>query len=515
MFHRSIAYGTVVGRTSRYSAYAPLWPFIIFIACIALNPVGFIGGDADDLQYLEAARCWLNNGTCIPQDHWQGRWPIVASLSAVISLLGEARWTIAIPTLVASLACLILVHDLASQLFGWIAGRLAATLLAIAPVFVLQALDPNVDSIELAFILGGFAALVRSRDKTGIIWPALCGLSFGLALQTRETVLAVAPIAMIAFAYVHPIRRSLRPWLIAGAALVLPFVIEAIVFALQTGDPFWRRRLSVGHTELNTTELRGRSHVSGLPFFNRELIENWRHEPGLSLHWTVDGLLNLIINPRTAGLFVLLPFLWSMSRAYLRERERRLIGFLVLAAVVHAAIITYAFAIDPKPRMMLPALAAAALALGPMLRALLRNRPVFGWALLCALVLISAANILSGYRSDRADRIAAAWIGQYGSRIETPRQTYRRMTFQPGAGTLAPMTSDRPLLMVQVNNSCGGWLNEMGIDRNSLPIVRSASLGTYPASIVEKQAHLCLFSYADRRAESPLRRALGDRELSF
>lgn len=515
MFHRSMAYEAAAGPPARYSANLPLLAFALFIACIALNPVGFIGGDADDLQYLEAARCWQQNGVCIPHDHWQGRWPIVASLSAVISLLGEARWTIAIPTLVASLACLFLIFDVASQLFGRMAGRMAATLFAIAPVFVLQALDPNVDSIELAFILGGFAALLRSRHNSEIIWPALCGLSFGLALQTRETTLAVAPIAMIAFAFVHPIKRSLRPWLVAGGFLVVPFVIEAIVFALQTGDPFWRRRLSVGHTELSTTELKGRSHVSGLPFFNRELIQNWRHEPGLSLHWMIDGLLNLIINPRTAGLFVLLPFLWSMSRSYLREPERRLIGFLLLAAVVHAAIITYAFAIDPKPRMMLPALAAAALALGRMFRALLRNRPIFGRGLLCALVAISAANILSGFRSDRADRIAAEWISRDGSRIETPRQTHRRMTFQPGAGSLAPMTSDRPLLLVQVNNSCGGWLDEMGLAPNLLPIVRSASLGTYPASVVEKQAHLCLYRYADGRAESLLRRALGHRELSF
>ena len=70
-------------------------------------------------------------------------------------------------------------------------------------------------------------------------------------------------------------------------------------------------------------------------------------------------------------------------------------------------------------------------------------------------------------------------------------------------------------LMVQVNNSCDSWLDEMGIAPTLLPIVRSASLGTYPASIVEIQAHFCLFRYADRRAETPVRRALGDRELSF
>src|SRR5688572_1435476 len=105
MLHQSVAFRPAVDRPRRYSAYLPVIPFLLFAAFVALNPVGFIGGDADDLQYLEAARCWLKNGACLPLNHWQGRWPIVAPLTAAISLLGEARWTIALPPLLASLAC--------------------------------------------------------------------------------------------------------------------------------------------------------------------------------------------------------------------------------------------------------------------------------------------------------------------------------------------------------------------------------------------------------------------------
>ena len=204
-----------------------------------------------------------------------------------------------------------------------------------------------------------------------------------------------------------------------------------------------------------------------------------------------------------------------MGRAHLSDRVRQTFRFLTLAVVSHTAIIIYVFAIDPKPRMMLPALAAAALALGPLMAALFRYRPVFGLALLAGLALISAVNVLSGYRSDRADRIAGAWIAKDGRRIETARQTFRRLIFQPGLPLLAPMTSDRPLLMLQVNNSCEGWLDEVGIDQTWLPTVKSASLGTYPATLVERQAHLCLFRYADYRAHIALRRALGAREWSF
>lgn len=514
MFHRRVACEREATPPEWQSAWIPLLPFLLLAASIALNPVGFIGGDADDLHYVEAARCWVSNGPCLPADHWEGRWPTIAPLAAAISLLGEGRWSVALPSLIASFACVVLVYRLGRQLFGATEAVIAASLLAIVPAFALQALDPNVDSIELAFVLGGFVAMLRGR-KGGVLWSALCGLSFGLAMQSRETALAIAPLALVSFALVHPPRRGVRPWLIAGAAFALPFIVEAIIFAAQTGDPFWRRRLSLGHSQLATTELQGRSQVDGLPFFNRELIENWRREPGLSLHWTIDGLLNLIVNPRTGGIFILLPFLWVMCRNHLSSRQRRLFRLLALGAVTYAAIIIYMLAMDPKPRIMLPAIAAAVLALGPLLAALLRERKTFTTALLVGVALICVVNILSGYRSDRAERIIAAWIEQDGDRIETARQTFRRLAFQPDAGKLAPLTSDRPLLMLQVNNSCGGWLDDMQIDRAWLPIVRSASLGTYPASMIEKQTHLCLYRYGDARAHQALARALGAREISF
>ncbi|MBA3666593.1 MAG: glycosyltransferase family 39 protein [Sphingomonas sp.] len=497
-------------------AARPLYlvPFAVLAVAILLNPVGFIGGDADDLQYLEASRCWLANGPCLPHDHWQARWPIVAPLTVVIAMLGETRWTIALPSLAASLACLALVYQLGQRLFDDRAACLAASLLAISPVFALQALAPNVDTIELALILGGFAALLQSRDDRRLIWPVLCGLSFALAVQARETALAVGPVALVAFAMAHPPRTRSAHWLAAAAAFALPFAIEAMVFALQTGDPLYCRRLSLGHVGLQTTELQGRTRIDGLPFFNRELIANWRHEPGLSLHWTIDGLANLIVNPRTAGLFLILPFLWLMARHWLGDRRRQILRFLVAAAIVHAAIIIYVLAIDPKPRTMLFELACVALAVAALLAVLMRERPTTAKALIGAIALIAGANIISGYRSATMETTAARWIGEDGARMETVRQTRRRLIFVPGGDRLAVIGSGRPALLVQVNNSCAGWLAEMGIDRRWLIVERQAALGSYPGWLVERQAHLCQYRYADKRALPQLRRVLGEREFS-
>lgn len=43
---------------------------LIALCCVALNPVGYVGGGADDEQYLAAARCWVAQRVpCLPEGH--------------------------------------------------------------------------------------------------------------------------------------------------------------------------------------------------------------------------------------------------------------------------------------------------------------------------------------------------------------------------------------------------------------------------------------------------------------
>lgn len=402
--------------------------------------------------------------------------------------------------------------DLGRLLFDRRAGLIAASAIAIMPVFAIQALDPNVDVFELFFILAGFAALLRGRTDDRRIYPILCGFCFGLALQARETALAAAPVALVAFAIVYR-NRSPRMWLLAAGAFALPFALEASLYAWQTGDPFWRRRQSMHHSELVTTELKGRISVDGSPFFNRDLIANWRHEPGISIHWAVDGFVNLVANPRTAGIFLLFALFWVQTRNGRIGTARRRSGLLALAALTYAAILIYLFAIDPKPRMVLPALVATALATAPLFAELERQRPAFAKMTACGILILSILSVSSGYRTGTADKLLREWIRHNGDQIETVRQTRRRMVFIPDAGRLAGAGSGRPLLLVQVNNSCVSWLDEIGIDRSWLAVENEAGLGTYPASWIPHQAHLCLFRYGDIRALPALRAALGPREF--
>jgi hypothetical protein len=85
---------------------------------LIVNPVGFVGGGWDDWQYLNAARCWVQHGPCLPTDHWQGRWPIIAPLAAVIALLGESRFSVGLPSLAYSIGSLVLLAWLGNRLAG-------------------------------------------------------------------------------------------------------------------------------------------------------------------------------------------------------------------------------------------------------------------------------------------------------------------------------------------------------------------------------------------------------------
>ena len=148
---------------SRFDSNHAWWLGLLLavVVVIAINPIGYIGGGMDDWQYLEAARCWRAHGPCLPHDHWQGRWPVIAPLAAVTTLFGESRFTVGLVPLAASVGCLVLLALLGNRLFGRPVGFIASLLYLTVPAFSIQLLDPTVEATELAFCLGGALALER------------------------------------------------------------------------------------------------------------------------------------------------------------------------------------------------------------------------------------------------------------------------------------------------------------------------------------------------------------------
>ncbi|WP_265562027.1 glycosyltransferase family 39 protein [Sphingomicrobium arenosum] len=424
---------------------------------LVINPAGYVGRGADDYQYVEAARCWVAQGPCLPTDHWEARWPLVAPMAALFALLGENRWVAGIVPLAASLGAVLVLRRIGDRLFGAPAGLVGASLLVIAPVMSARLLVPAVEPIELLLISLGALWLLQRRW-----WRA--GLALGLALQTRETGLFLVIALGALFTLTPLMRRHIAPAVGTLSGLALPFLVEFIGFALATGDPLYRRLLSTGHGGIASTETDMVLGDGALPFFNRALIESWRHEGPVALHPLIDGPLNLLIHPWTGFLLLLMVTGWIAIRWIGTPEQRRTLTRLVLLTLGHILFLTYVLAIDPKPRMMLPALALAALSGGAMLAALGRaTRPLWPTFVFACIALPALVALSEHRRYHAVEAEVARWRAATGARVEAPDFLREGLTFLDG-GAPEPLASDSPYLLLSVGGRCAPFEAAPGMD---------------------------------------------------
>lgn len=469
------------------------WPaatFLLLVLLIAANPIGYRGGGADDWQYLQAARCWAEQGACLPRDHWWGRWPLVAPMAALIGLFGESRLVLAIPPFAATAACATLIAIIGNRLFAAPAGWLAAMLYVSTPVVLFEALDPTVDNLELAALLATALLLLKAGERRDARLYAAAGLALGLAFQVRETSIAAFP-AIGLFLWLKARKQPAALLAFAAAALV-PLMLELLVYGLATGDPLLRRGLSVAHTSLPSSELAAATPAGALPFFRWPLIAGWQHETGVSLHWLIDGPLEVLLNSKGAWTIGLAIGALLLLGERLPAPDRRRAAVLLAIALTHGLLLIFALSIDPKPRMMLVPLACASLILGALLSTRLA-------ALALLLVGARAAALLVAYlfepRMAPAEAVVPNWLSALppGS-IETTESTRRRLALVPAVEALPLAEGSRSYLLVRTSRPCAqARLTQLIVPR-SLELVSEQRLG--PASpLTGKYKAMCLYRY--------------------
>jgi hypothetical protein len=474
---------------------------------LIVNPVGFVGGGWDDWQYLNAARCWAEQGPCLPRDHWQGRWPIIAPLAAAISVAGESRLTVGLPSLLYSLGCLVLVAWLGNRLAGRPVGYIAALLLLVAPAFAVELVDPTVEAAELFFLLAAACCAARFTE-TRAPWIAFsAGLCLSLAFQVRETAAAAAPLALLgAWLLARDDRRS---WLAALAGALVPLAAELLVYWLATGDPLWRRSLSVAHTQIASSELRTAIDRSEAPFFNPDYIAGWRHAPGLRVHWLVDGLLNLIVNTKAGVTMAASGLLFALYRRSLDPRRRRLVAWALAIAFYWACFLIYVLAIDPKPRMMMVPIALTALALAVVLSDRMAARPAMpAWAVLSVAVTVGMAVTVTHPQVRTSEAAVERWVARYPGQIETNETARRHLALVASARDLASLGSGRPLLLLRLSTRCSVWADKTM--KRALVAVGRAPMSLIDPPGTERINNFCLFRYARTTRPEAIRQAAED-----
>ncbi|OSZ69308.1 hypothetical protein CAP40_00105 [Sphingomonas sp. IBVSS2] len=421
----------------------PAWavPLALLLGLVLLFPRPYVGGGGDDWYYLEAARCVARHGLCLPDTHWAARFPLVAPMGAVLALSGEGPWTVGLVPLLYTVAGLLLFVANVERRFGAAAAMLAGSALALTPLFPLNALQPLVDQPEFAWTMACLLAIQIALERNDARWAAGAGAMLALAVMTRMSSLALLPLLGLGWLMLAPDRRRLAlPFAAAAAALL---GIEALAYAMATGDPLYGWKLSLHHGRIPTTELAAGVDTSRSPLLNLDFIRNWRRSMGIHVHWTVDPLLNLLADPlcglTLCGALALAAARW---RAWRRDRWLRLVA---IAALLHFVLLTYVLAVDPKPRMFPFAYAAAAATLGVLGARAWRDG---GRLIVAALfALLAGRALLMAYdQPDLASARAAAagWIAtaRPGS-LATDEWTRRTFALVPGAAAL-PLGGEAP-----------------------------------------------------------------------
>jgi len=467
---------------------------------LIINPVGFVGGGQDDAQYLSAARCWIAHGTCLPINHWQGRWPVFAPIALAIRVLGESRVSVQLWPLACSTAAVLLLSNLGQRLFNHRIGLLAGLLLIATPAFALQILTPSVEAIELALVLAGAVCVVGWRDQPNGGWAFAAGLCFGLAFQVRETSIGAAALTAGAI-FTFGLRPKPAHLALALIGFALPLAIEFAIYQQATGDWLYRRHLSLMHSQIRSTELPASVDRTRSPILNPDFIGNWRKDPGVQIHWLVDGPVNLLLNGKAGFSLQLTPLLLLVGRNQLDFSTRRTAWWLLGFAAAYIAFIIYMLAMDPKPRVMLIALAASSLALALVATEMFnRGRKAIVIASLVSAAAAGVIVIASYVRPAWGERQARLWIARYPNAIEADRITRMILTFVPEARSLPDFKADRPYAMVMSLSNCSDWIKRSQLDQGLLEIAGEKRL-SITADVTGSGAWICLFRY--RQAVSP------------
>lgn len=489
-FGKSVMARTTKVQRERLAASALLAAVILTI--LVINPVGFMGGPRDDGRYLEAARCWAAHGPCLPENHWQGRWPIFVPTAFLIGLLGESRMIVQIWPLICSTAALFLLAKVGARVFDLRIGTVAAILLAITPAFAVQFLRPNVETLELALVLAAVLIVFRWQDDGTAVWPFAAGLMFGLAFQLRETSIAAAVITLGAM-FVVGRRPGLLHLAIAAAGFAFPLMLEFATYYQATGDPFFRRRLSLSHVSIPSSELPAWVRHSGSPILNANYIANWHRPMGIHVHWLIDGPLNLLLSPGSGLSLLLAPMLLIAGKNFLPRRDVIVVAQLLGLAAVYVILLTYVFAVDPKPRIMVVALAFGSVALSAILVGIFRSgRKVLALIPAMAIALSGLTMIALMVRMGLADRQASNWGRQYPNAIETNRSTRSMLTLNPYVRAMPELGTGRPYALILSDVGCKAWIGRYPSVSTGMVVTDERPLIVFPG-LNRPVTTLCLF----------------------
>jgi len=471
---------------------SPALVAIALLLLIALPvPVGYVGGGGDDWYYVQAARCAAAHGYCVPDTHWASRWPLVAPMGVVFRLLGDGAWQSMVVPLAYAMIAVALFVRLIERCHGPRVALVAGLVFASMAALARDGLQPNVEVVELAMVLAAANAGYESWRRSDRRLALAAGLFLALAVQARMTSLAWLPIAAL-FVTFGP-RDLRRLGLPALAGFAVPLIIEGVIYGLAVGDPLLSFHLSSAHTRIATSELPPSVDLSKSPLFNPQFIAGWHPAMNIDLHWTINGVVNLLANPQIGPVLMAALLMMWLRRQTLAWRDPAI--WLAVAAVLYTGALIYGLAIDPKARMFLPIGAIGAALIGRFAVELIdAGERMLAGVLVVALILVGAVDTAQRFNMGAAGPLAGQWARESPGQVAVEDATRRFLTFDATVRTLPvfPEGNHGEMIML-IAGPCAQASPILRLAPGHWSLVRDRYFGR-----PNDPLNLCEFSRADR-----------------
>ena len=239
-------------------------------AVLRLSPMGMHRFHVDEALYAYFARLISSGRDIFLRSVVLDKGPVfLYTLAGFFRALGPSETVARLPNLLASLVSIIMLYQIADELYDRRTALLSACLLALSPFDIQFAATAFTDPMMVCFALVSASLALRAN----FFWS---GVTFGLAIMTKLTAAFMAPL-VIALA-LHAARRvhTKSPWQslafgVLGFSIVLCMgVLWDVVLRVQAINIISAGRLlygDVGTVQLNEVLPRLRSWLDQMQYF--------------------------------------------------------------------------------------------------------------------------------------------------------------------------------------------------------------------------------------------------------
>ena len=403
--------GTPTEQTRRLPAWVVAWFALLMVGTLAVrlaDPTGWLG--SDDAAYHSAAEHLLAGETIHRVHHHNARMAVIAPITLTVAVFGDNPTAVILPTLIASMLCLVAVVILGRLVWGWWEGLGAATLVGVLPCFhtLSTAAYPDIHAClwSTGAVLLGLGAVRVQR----LPWVWILGVGSGLALglATSAKVFAVTAGIAVLVGLCGARGESYRRRFAAGAAIILGGFVAFLtdgLFYLWVADDFFFKHHALSAAK-STDDL---FQVTGVPT--------------AAAYAAVAGeRLTMLFRPAASGWGKVAILFWPAAGLALLKSRGRSIALWAIGAYVLIALIPVRLKNGPQPypffdgRAVLTTCVPFALCLAWTIRQAAQRafRPAwvrpgsFAAIVVMAIVTCTDWSSLNGFRSRATSRVGLA-----------------------------------------------------------------------------------------------------------